>query len=283
MPKYTQLLVLTLSFCVASVGVACGGPGESPGSGNDSPNSTNSSSQDGDFAMVEGFVVDENGDPVGGGTVFLDSGTQDRYFANTVGDSGYYRIEAVQEGSYVLEANALPDNAGTNGQSLELSPNETRFITIYEDEDVDVSPEVEWNRPDDDEFATLEGTVVDEDGEPVEGALASGLAVNDDTARMAATTNEDGEFFIGSIWPGTYEMRAEVGGGSEDDAGEMSFSPGSTESIDFELQESESACPEDETLVEYQGQEMCAESCNDDQDCLDDEECTSTYCVPEEL
>jgi len=75
MPKSIELLVFAFLLCIATVGVACGGPGDSPGSENDSQNSTNSSTHDNDFAMVEGFVVDESGDPVDGGTVFLDSGT----------------------------------------------------------------------------------------------------------------------------------------------------------------------------------------------------------------
>lgn len=280
----TWMLALICSFAAL---LACTEPpppgtGGSGGFGNNTDANTNSPSGSVETGRIEGFFVDFEGDPFSPGYVMLrelppeDSAD----WGTTTTPEGYFWLGEIPEGTYDLDVFDISENRERfeGPDQVEVEANQTTFLTFFESEDVDVAPQT-WETPREDEFAGLDLTVVTEDDESPVAHYSVGLGADDIEQQrvFAATTGTGGTASLRGIIPDEYTVMLP---GYESDR-TIELSAGDIESVTLQTKaESDDECDEDEELVLYDGQEMCALPCADEDDCGDGEQCADGFCLP---
>jgi protocatechuate 3,4-dioxygenase beta subunit len=142
----------------------------------------------GDARHVEGMVRDDAGRPVAGARIVLrGTGSYQRAFTDA---QGHYRMELVEKGTYYFEVVAP--------RYLDLSEEKRELTHSSEPIDFRLARAI-----------SISGTVVDEQGNPVEGTRFSLKQSEEDSAsdaEDAIRTDEDGQFVLDVARAGTWKV-----------------------------------------------------------------------------
>ncbi len=141
---------------------------------------------------ISGTVEDENGDPIENADVDLVDDNEQVVDSTTTDNFGFYEFTDVDPGSYTVKASktdyrddersvAVAGGEEKTGQNLELK------------------------------FGSIEGVVVDENGDPVADATVEILDENGDVVGTD-TTNSQGRFEVEDLLLGTYTVRISADG-----------------------------------------------------------------------
>lgn len=147
-----------------------------------------------EMGTIHGVVTFEDGTPADGALVFVDG--EEELSEVTDGDGAFEIL--VQPGTYEVFAFDEESGAASEEVQIEVAAGETvsQDLTLATE---DAPP------PDDgDEVGWIEGTVTDDDGNPVEGALVQAIAGD---LFFTDETDGDGTYQI-EVDPGTYDVEA---------------------------------------------------------------------------
>lgn len=259
-------------------------------------------------ARVEGFVIDEEGEPMESApvVVFREEGPSEIGVMNTTHEDGYFLVGGLSVSDYeIFVMDEFEEVYGPDIIELSQGTKEVVFDSLY---DGDTDPTASLEPTPEHQLGTFEGRLVDENGDAVD---AGAVALMDDSQSQmpngfpiaAAIFDDDGSFSIPAVAPGQYTPLVEVDGGEfeaepvELNAGQTTFEiltvpddldggpPPPPDLNDDENQNdgTEPVCPGDEELVEIDGEQFCARPCTDDADCDDEMFCEADYCLAEDL
>lgn len=145
-------------------------------------------------AQLIGLVRDERGKPLEGAWVYLEKDSPKTSEMAMSEESGRFESEALPHGEYTVYANA--DGYVASGtETLELKTGERRTVEFTLRQD-----------------APIRGVVVDEAGEPIEGAdvaysnAPERAAEEDERMGGFSSTGSDGSFALESLPAGRYEL-----------------------------------------------------------------------------
>ena len=141
---------------------------------------------------ISGTIEDENGDPIENADVDLVDDNDQVVDSTTTDSDGLYEFTDVDPGSYTVKA------------SKDGYRDDERSVTLAGSEDK-TGQDLELR------FGSIEGVVVDENGDPVPDATVEVIDENGDVVGTD-TTNSQGRFDIEDLLLGTYTVRISADG-----------------------------------------------------------------------
>ncbi|MCK5291330.1 MAG: carboxypeptidase regulatory-like domain-containing protein [Thermoplasmata archaeon] len=140
---------------------------------------------------ISGSVKDENGDPIENADVELIDNNTQLVDSTTTDSLGFYEFTDVDPGSYTVKASKTGYRDDEKSVTLAGGEDKTQDLEL--------------------KFGSIEGVVVDENGDPVPDATVQVLDENGDVVGTD-TTNSQGRFEIDDLLLGTYTVRISADG-----------------------------------------------------------------------
>jgi hypothetical protein len=166
-------------------------------------------------AGIRGRVTTHTGQPVSGAEVRLSGVAVAQSMMNGLGQrvstdvDGRYLLRGLLPGSYTLQVSSAGYGTVTYGQRRARQPGRT--IALATDQMLDG---IDVTLP---RASTIGGVILDEDGEPLQGAAVQVLQVQDAGGRLVAVpaplprrTDDRGRYRLFGLLPGTYIVAASV-------------------------------------------------------------------------
>ncbi|WP_254522954.1 carboxypeptidase-like regulatory domain-containing protein [Natrinema caseinilyticum] len=138
-------------------------------------------------------VEDQDGNGVSGATLTIDLPSGET-MTETVGDNGEILFKEASEGEYTLTATA--EGYGTDDKTIQLDSSRDDPVTLTIEEDQ--------------ETYSIQGTVTNESGEPIDGAT-----VHLKNLRRSTEVRDDGTYEIPNLEPGDYTVIVSADGYKE--------------------------------------------------------------------
>jgi protocatechuate 3,4-dioxygenase beta subunit len=178
-----------------------------------------------DAGTIKGTVVDADGKPIGGVTLFAQADEGMRWFGQNEGksdDAGNFQLSGLRAGSYRVTAqHGWNDALRKPGTTDDAKQGERVVVKPAQVASLRLTVEAQ--------NGTIKGTAIDADGKPVTDAYVSAARESDaagaEKSAVAQTrwswderpvvTGTDGSFALTKLSPGNYTLRAYRKGGGE--------------------------------------------------------------------
>ena len=183
-------------------------------------------------SVLEGVVIGVDGRGASGESVLIRPADQSMGMGGVSSirnerteEDGSFSFDKLRPGSYVIQA-------GGRSWRNEPSGAVSAIVTLSEGDRQSISLELS-------EPGTVEGTVINSNGEPVEGATvffrtASGTV---QTSRSPVTSDSEGKFRNNGLGEGTVTAVARTSAGSTQESGPIQVRPGGTSVIELTIEE----------------------------------------------